>query len=86
MKGHGRFVLVTTPVHLRRAMALFEARGLRPVAGPSDLGALHEDPGSPGAFMPSTTALRASEMALYEHLALGNARARGWLAAHDGIR
>jgi len=86
VKGHERFVLVTTPVHLRRAMALFEARGLHPVAGPSDLGALHEDPWASGALVPSTTALRASEMAIYEHLALGNARARGWLAAHDGIR
>ena len=86
VKGHRRFVLVTTPVHLRRAMALFEARGLHPVAGPSDLGALHEDSWMPGAFVPSTAGLRASEIAIYEHLALGNARARGWLDANDGIR
>ena len=84
--GHARFVLVTTPVHLRRALALFEARGLHPVPGPSDLGALHEPVTSAPYLWPSMAALRASELAIYEHLALGNARARGWLAANDGIR
>lgn len=84
--GHVRFVLVTTPVHLRRAMALFEARGLHPVAGPSDLGALHDRLTARGDYVPSATALRASELAIYEHLAIGNARLRSWLAANDGIR
>ena len=83
---HARFVLVTTPVHLRRAMALFEARGMHPVAGPSDLGALHDDLTARGDYFPSMAALRASELAIYEHLAIGNARLRGWLAANDGIR
>jgi uncharacterized SAM-binding protein YcdF (DUF218 family) len=83
---HARFVLVTTPVHLRRAMALFEARGLHPVAGPSDLGALHESPAERAFYWPSMVSLRASELAIYEHLAMGNAHARGWLAANDGIR
>jgi uncharacterized SAM-binding protein YcdF (DUF218 family) len=84
--GHPRFVLVTTPVHLRRAMALFEARGLHPVAGPSDVGGLHE--GSVGRLlaMPSLASLRMSELAIYEYLATGHARLRGWLAANDGIR
>jgi uncharacterized SAM-binding protein YcdF (DUF218 family) len=83
---HAQFVLVTTPVHLRRAMSLFEARGLRPVAGPSDLGALHESPAGRAFYWPTMVSLRASELAIYEHLAMGNARVRGWLAANDGIR
>jgi uncharacterized SAM-binding protein YcdF (DUF218 family) len=84
--GHPRFLLVTTPVHLRRAMALFEARGLHPVAAPSDLGTLHEPPFGRLLYWPNLASLRMSELALYEYLATGNARVRGWLAANDGIR
>jgi uncharacterized SAM-binding protein YcdF (DUF218 family) len=83
---HRRFVLVTTPVHLRRAMALFEARGLHPVAGPSDLRILQEAPVGRLLGWPNLGSLRMSELAIYEYLATGHARLRGWLAANDGIR
>ena len=85
LTGHARFVLVTTPVHLRRAMALFEARGLHPVAGPSDPAMLRDPDAVDGPFLPSFSALRESELALYEALALNNARARGWLARSDTV-
>jgi uncharacterized SAM-binding protein YcdF (DUF218 family) len=85
LTGHERFVLVTTPVHLRRAMALFEARGLHPVPGPSDPGMLRDPDTSDRSLIPNLSALRESELTLYEALAVRNARARGWLARSDTV-
>jgi uncharacterized SAM-binding protein YcdF (DUF218 family) len=79
-----RFVLITTPIHLRRAVALFEARGFQPVPAPSSA----ETPQDPETTtrLPNLSSLQQSEFALYEYLAVANARARGWLARRDTMR
>lgn len=65
-----RFVLVTSASHMPRAMFLFQAAGMQPVAAPADY--LVKDAGvsHPGDFFPSAAALRRTERALYEYLGL----------------
>jgi uncharacterized SAM-binding protein YcdF (DUF218 family) len=84
VRGHARFALVTSPIHMARAMALFEARGLHPVAAPSQIeyGPPNQSPVM--RFVPSPNALRASELSMYELLAMAYAESRGWTdAARD---
>jgi len=64
-RGVGRFILVTSPTHMRRAMAAFEAQGLQPIPAISaqhGAGFLDNDV----AFLPSADALHASWMAMRE--------------------
>jgi uncharacterized SAM-binding protein YcdF (DUF218 family) len=79
--GHRTFVLVTTPIHMPRTMALFESQGTRPIPSSSNIG--YQDPEMPGwrRYVPSPHALRASELVMYEQLANVNSRVRGWLPA-----
>ncbi len=63
------FVLVTSAVHMRRSMLLFEQQGMRPIPAPCDYLSLHRPRISPFDFFP-----RAGEMAKVEavlHEALG---------------
>lgn len=62
--GVHRFVLVTAPVHMRRALAVFRRAGLDPVAAASR-SALR-----PALAWFSVSALRGSEAACYEYVAL----------------
>lgn len=86
LKGHETFVVVTTPIHMPRTLALFQARGVRPVPSTSNIG--YEDPDTPGwrRFVPSPYSLRASELVIYEHLATANGRMRGWLQRADTLQ
>jgi len=65
-----RAVVVTTAAHMPRVMALFRARGIDAV--PSVTPDLRYDEGRTGwrRWWPSTAALRGSESAMYEFLAL----------------
>jgi len=73
-RGESRFVLVTTPEHMRRAVGAFEAQGVHPI--PS-VAALRY--GGEPAWQPTRYALQGSEAAIYEYLAWCMYRARGWL-------
>jgi uncharacterized SAM-binding protein YcdF (DUF218 family) len=73
-RGETRFVLVTVPEHMRRAVGVFAAQGLHPICSLSHL----RYGGSP-AWRPTRFALQGSENAIYEYLAWGFYRARGWL-------
>jgi uncharacterized SAM-binding protein YcdF (DUF218 family) len=79
-------VLVTTPIHMTRAKELFEARGMKVVPSPSRIG--YSPAVSTGAvrFVPNASSLRASELSIYEYLALANGWARGWLARSDTLQ
>jgi uncharacterized SAM-binding protein YcdF (DUF218 family) len=71
-------VLVTVPTHMRRAAALFRTRGLTVTPAVSD----STEPrltSWTSPWTPNRYALRASEMAVYEALALGYYGARGEL-------
>ena len=72
-----RFVLVTSPLHMRRSMAVFQAVGLNPVASASQL---NGDPDEPfWTPMPDRGSLNVSDGALYEYAAFFYYWAHGWL-------
>lgn len=76
--GNPTLVLVTSPIHMRRALAALRAEGLNPLPSPS---AQHSEGHivSSGGLIPHPAALDASEAALREALALAYYRLQGWL-------
>ncbi len=67
-RGVERFILVTSPTHMRRALAAFEAQGLQPIPAISaqhGVGFLENSV----AFLPNADALHASWMAMREIVA-----------------
>jgi uncharacterized SAM-binding protein YcdF (DUF218 family) len=78
-RGVDRFVLVTSPLHMRRALGAFRAVGLHPIPSAS---AQHSETSSAAQrrLLPDENALHASQMAFREMLALGYYAVRGWLA------
>jgi uncharacterized SAM-binding protein YcdF (DUF218 family) len=78
--GAERFLLVTSPIHMRRALASFRAEGLDPLPAPSAQHSLGH-PVTQGGWLPHPAALDASQSAIREALALGYYWARGWLRA-----
>jgi uncharacterized SAM-binding protein YcdF (DUF218 family) len=79
----GPIVLVTTSTHMPRALALFKAQGLKPVPSPSRANDLPWHGPAWSRFLPDAGALAASQMALYEYLALAKGWERGWLVLDD---
>jgi uncharacterized SAM-binding protein YcdF (DUF218 family) len=77
-----RFILVTSPSHMRRSMLVFEAQGLHPTpsiaAGHSEGGELDTQ-----SWLPSERGLAVSRTAIREALALGYYGVRGWLSPAD---
>jgi len=66
--GKSAFILVTSAVHMPRAMALFEALGLHPIAAPTQFSDVQ-----PNVFswcIPSSLSLIASDLAIHEYLGL----------------
>jgi uncharacterized SAM-binding protein YcdF (DUF218 family) len=72
------FVLVTSPLHMRRSMLAFEREGMHPIPSPSPLVADRLPRAS--RFLPSDMWLQIGDSALYEWLARGYYWWRGWLA------
>jgi uncharacterized SAM-binding protein YcdF (DUF218 family) len=70
-----KFVLVTSPEHMRRATALFEKAGLHPTPSVTQLRY-----GGPGAIVwPTHYALEGSQAAIYEYIAFIYYWMRGWV-------
>jgi uncharacterized SAM-binding protein YcdF (DUF218 family) len=78
--GTDRFLLVSSAIHLPRAMALFEAAGMRPIAAPT----AHMVVKSPGdeEWMPAVSSLGRSSLAAHEYLGTAWAKLLGQL---DGL-
>jgi uncharacterized SAM-binding protein YcdF (DUF218 family) len=76
-RGIDRFVLVTSPVHMRRSLALFHAQGVEPVPSVSLMRSEHLPPAS--RIVPDAGALIASDEALYDYLAWVYYWWKGWL-------
>jgi uncharacterized SAM-binding protein YcdF (DUF218 family) len=72
-----RFVLVTSPMHMRRALAVFRAAGFDPVPSVSLLRSDHLDP--PPFFLPNDDSMELSDSAIYDYAALTLYWWRGWL-------
>ena len=71
-----QFVLVTSPAHMRRALAAFRAAGLDPVPSVSPLRSDNWPP--PAWLMPTETSLYQSDQAVYEYAAWVYYSVMGW--------
>lgn len=65
-----QFLLVTSAIHLPRAMALFRAQRLNPIAAPTAYRIRHGQQNGPDGYFPGAAHLRKTETALHEYLGL----------------
>jgi uncharacterized SAM-binding protein YcdF (DUF218 family) len=72
-----RCILVTSAIHMPRAMLMFEQKGLKPNAAPTDFGDWVRKENSPNQFFPRGKEMRKVEAALHEYLGLLWARVTG---------
>lgn len=79
-RGVERFVMVTSPSHMRRAVGTFTAQGLDPIPAPSKQ---HPDNflADRSNILPNSEALDESRMAMREIMALIYYALRGWLSS-----
>lgn len=75
--GKQKFLLVTSAVHLPRAMALFKKQGLNPIPAPADYQIKEAREHDPGWFFPGAGALEQTKTAWHEYLGLAWAWLRG---------
>ena len=75
--GITRFVLVTSPIHMPRSLAVFRAVGLHPIASPGQTRSDSDDPF--WTLLPDRQSLGAADAALYEYAARAYYWWRGWL-------
>ena len=76
-RGLTDFVLVTSPLHMRRSMLAFEQQGMHPIPSPSPL--VPDRSTRRSALLPSDMWLQIGDSVLYEWLARGYYWWRGWL-------
>jgi len=74
--GVGRSVLVTSPTHMRRALAAFRSEGLYVVPSVAAVRSTHID--RPLFFWPNTESLSASDDTIYDYAATVYYWWRGW--------
>jgi uncharacterized SAM-binding protein YcdF (DUF218 family) len=68
--GHQPFILVTSALHMPRAVALFKKYGMQPIPAPTNY-LHHETQGfDPGRFLPQVGPLGQTTAALHEYLGL----------------
>jgi uncharacterized SAM-binding protein YcdF (DUF218 family) len=73
-RGETRFVLITVPEHMRRAVGVFAKHGAHPIASLSAI-----QYGGRPFWLPTGYALEGSRSAIYEYLAFGFYWLRGWV-------
>lgn len=79
MIGPEKIILVTSAVHMPRAMALFRKRGLEPIPAPADFRVRGAQRLFPGMVFPRGSSLGEVENAAYEYLGLTWAWLRGMI-------
>jgi uncharacterized SAM-binding protein YcdF (DUF218 family) len=67
-EGAHRFLLVTSPTHMRRAVAVFQAQGFDPIPAPAPIDSDQMPP--PSWLVPNEEALHRSDLAVYDYAAL----------------
>lgn len=82
--GDEPLVLVTSAVHMPRAMELFHARGMRPIAAPTGHTVRNRQEQSPTRHYPSAENLRKTRRAMHEYLGLAWIRVHNWVLAAQG--
>src|SRR5438477_2145126 len=78
-----QILLVTSPMHMRRSIAVFEAAGMKPVPAP----ALPSSERSPLAcrWCPTHDALQASDDVVYEQAAFLYYWLQGWTSSRESV-
>jgi len=76
-RGLTDFVLVTSPMHMRRSMLAFQQQGMHPIPSPALL--VPDRTTRASLWIPSEMWLQIGDSALYEVLARGYYWWRGWL-------
>jgi uncharacterized SAM-binding protein YcdF (DUF218 family) len=76
-RGIERAVLVTSPTHIRRSLAVFRAAGLDPIPAATPIRSELGDPAP--FFLPNSESLSQSDEALYEYAALVYYWLGGWM-------
>jgi uncharacterized SAM-binding protein YcdF (DUF218 family) len=76
-RGVRRVLLVTSSIHMRRALAAFRAEGLEPLPSPCDALVAGEEARGPFAWLPDPAALARTHRAVKEWLGLLWYRATG---------
>jgi len=74
----GRVLLVTSALHMPRAMATFERSGIDALAAPADVEAVPPRTATALDFVPDARALDLSTRAWHEYAGLAAYRLRGW--------
>jgi len=75
--GENPFILVTSAYHMPRAMALFKALHMHPIAAPTQFIGTHTMLSS--WFIPDAGALTSCDTAIHEYLGIWWARLRGYI-------
>ncbi|OGV62980.1 MAG: hypothetical protein A2283_12920 [Lentisphaerae bacterium RIFOXYA12_FULL_48_11] len=67
--GEAPFVLVTSSVHMPRAMNIFKAEGMNPLPAPTEFAFPHKQKLDPATLFPTAGGLGYTEWAMYEFIA-----------------
>ena len=78
--GNNRFVLVTSASHMARSVALFRAKGMKPIPAPTGFRVKNTLKMSPARFFPSGKGIDKMERVVYEYLGIAWARLRGQIS------
>jgi uncharacterized SAM-binding protein YcdF (DUF218 family) len=73
-----RLILVTSALHMPRAIATFRAAGMDVIPAPTDFDVVERRERTPLDFLPDAGALEESSGAFREHLGLWVYRKQGW--------
>ncbi|MCG6870414.1 MAG: YdcF family protein, partial [Gammaproteobacteria bacterium] len=76
-RGIGRVLLVTSALHMPRAMKLFRARGIDAVAAPTDVRSIHDPARTVLDYLPDAGAMYQTTLAVKEYLGMGWMVVRG---------
>jgi len=75
--GFGRVLLVTSALHMPRAMKLFRAQGIDAVAAPTDLRSIYDPARTVLDYLPDAESLYQTTLAVKEYLGMGWMVVRG---------
>lgn len=85
-QGVERVLLVTSAMHMPRALAVFRKQGITAIPAPTDYGVTEPDPNEPEEqrpwifdLVPSAGALEGTTRAIHEYIGLGVYWLRGWI-------
>jgi uncharacterized SAM-binding protein YcdF (DUF218 family) len=84
--GTDPFVLVTSATHMPRSMAIFQARGMKPVPAPTGQLVKRRTIPHPGHYFPTLEGLRKVQRAVHEHAGMAWMAVRRFLDDPAGPR